>query len=93
MGRKGRQETGIGEAEATAWMRHSLGFSEKQIRQVLDMPLDTSVQSRVTSAWELLRCLWSRKARFARRRASVAELERWVASHPGVIGTDAKEQD
>lgn len=93
MGRKGRQETRIGEAEATAWMRHSLGFSEEQIRQVLDMPLDTSFRSRVTRAWELLRCLWSRKARYARRRASVPELERWVASHPGVIGGDAKEQD
>jgi hypothetical protein len=93
MGRKGRQETGIGEAEATAWMRHSLGFSEEQIRQVLDTPLDTSFRSRAGSARELLRCLWSRKARYARRRASVAELERWVASHPGVIGKDAKEQD
>jgi hypothetical protein len=93
MGRKGRQETGIGEAEATAWMRHSLGFREEQIRQVLDLPLDTGFRSRVRRAWGLLQCLWSRKARYARRRASVAELERWVASHPGVIGRDAKEQD
>jgi hypothetical protein len=91
MGRKGRQETGIGEVEATAWMRHSLGFSEEQIRQVLDMPLDTGFRFRVRRAWGLLQCLWSRKARFAYRRASVAEMKRWVASHPGVIGRDASE--
>jgi hypothetical protein len=82
MGRKGKQQTGIGEAEVTAWMRHSLGFTEEMIQQVLDMPLD---RYRLGRAWELLTCLWSREARYRNRRVNAAELQRWVASHPGMV--------
>jgi hypothetical protein len=71
-----------------AWMRHSVGYSDEEIHEILDTPPHTGLRWRAVYAGEWLWMRCTRRGRAVRRSTSYASLKGWTDSHPGMVPPD-----